>query len=344
MRLLRTSVLLVAAIAAHRRLRVVPARESRRAHHLRGHARHEHAAPLPLGRSGDRPNGIRVPSGRDRGVLQRDPAHHRVAPHRRRARRAVHLQGRQQRLRRPRPPDRERSSASSSRGCPTAERTERSSPSPSCSFPRSPSRSVASRSGPGGRAASARDGALPHRGRDARTRTCTRPRATRGARGARGRHAGGERCRSRRGHRVARAAHGDDDAAAPYRQHATIGYSGAGPRGAVYPDGRIHTGDPLFTKIVKAVDVDLHFAFTAAGADRHAVHGTSRRWPTSRAQRDGTASSCSHRRAVRGRSDGRHGAPRPPHAPANRAGLHERNRPRHARHHIAGHVEVARAR
>ena len=63
--------------------------------------------------------------------------------------------------------------------------------------------------------------------------------------------------------------------AEPYRQNATIGYSGPAPRGAVYPDGRIHNGDPLFRRVVKQVDVDLHYAFAAPGASRHAVRGTS---------------------------------------------------------------------
>ena len=60
----------------------------------------------------------------------------------------------------------------------------------------------------------------------------------------------------------------------PYRQTATIGYSGAAPRGAVYPDGHLHTGDPMFTKMIHRATVDLHFAFASNGI-AHSVRGTS---------------------------------------------------------------------
>jgi signal peptidase I len=60
----------------------------------------------------------------------------------------------------------------------------------------------------------------------------------------------------------------------PYRQTATIGYSGAAPRGAVYPDGRLHTGDPMFTKMIHRATVELHFAFATDGI-AHSVRGTS---------------------------------------------------------------------
>jgi signal peptidase I len=51
--------------------------------------------------------------------------------------------------------------------------------------------------------------------------------------------------------------------ALPFRQRATLGYSGVAPAGAVYPSGRIHTGDPVFTRMVPRVTIDLGFAMTA---------------------------------------------------------------------------------
>ncbi len=63
--------------------------------------------------------------------------------------------------------------------------------------------------------------------------------------------------------------------ARPYREVATIGYSGAAPRGAVYPAGRIHTGDPVFTNMVRYVTVDLDFALTGLDA-RDRVRSDSR--------------------------------------------------------------------
>src|SRR2546423_8631066 len=40
-------------------------------------------------------------------------------------------------------------------------------------------------------------------------------------------------------------------AAKPYRQTITLGYSGVAPAGAAYPDGKIRTGDPVFTRLVR---------------------------------------------------------------------------------------------
>jgi len=51
-------------------------------------------------------------------------------------------------------------------------------------------------------------------------------------------------------------------ASQPYRERAAIGYSGAVPRGAVYPDGRLQTGDPVFTRMVRNIKIDLDFALT----------------------------------------------------------------------------------
>ena len=63
--------------------------------------------------------------------------------------------------------------------------------------------------------------------------------------------------------------------AQPYRQTATIGYSGPAPRGAVYPQGQVQTGDPLFTRLIDRVTVDLHFTFAMSPSTRRAVRETS---------------------------------------------------------------------
>ena len=58
-------------------------------------------------------------------------------------------------------------------------------------------------------------------------------------------------------------------------QNATLGYSGSARPGAVYPDGRIRTGDPVFTRMVRAVTVQLGFSFATPDGSRHSVRGTS---------------------------------------------------------------------
>ena len=231
-------------------------------------------------------------------------------------------------------------------GTPRRRRTERPSPSRSCSFPCSRSCSAASSLGAAtvapqrahdARTAAARDATLPrahaHGAGDPRTSRCSR-RARWPSSGAVLVAVGVWRMRRAR-ETTTRAR------AVP--QTATIGYSGAAPRGAVYPDGRLHTGDPLFTKMINARHVDLHFAFAATGPTVTRCTERRRSSPTSRAQPAGTVSSCSRRRRAfagdrvdaTARLDLRH-------APAHRARLHGRNRPRHARCHVAGHVEAAR--
>jgi signal peptidase I len=61
----------------------------------------------------------------------------------------------------------------------------------------------------------------------------------------------------------------------PYRANATIGYSGKAPRGAVYPDGHLHTGDPLFTRMIKHATIDLHFNFVTDATTLRSLRGTS---------------------------------------------------------------------
>jgi signal peptidase I len=59
----------------------------------------------------------------------------------------------------------------------------------------------------------------------------------------------------------------------PYGQHLTVGYSSVTRAGAAYPDGLVRTGDPIFTQLVKRVDINLGYDFRAA-ANAHRVEGT----------------------------------------------------------------------
>jgi len=64
--------------------------------------------------------------------------------------------------------------------------------------------------------------------------------------------------------------------AQPYRQSATIGYAGNAPTGAVYPDGHLRTGDPLFTRLINQITIDVHATFVMNPTVRRALHETSR--------------------------------------------------------------------
>jgi signal peptidase I len=64
-------------------------------------------------------------------------------------------------------------------------------------------------------------------------------------------------------------------AAQPYRQTATIGYSGNAPRDAVYPDGHLDSGDPIFTRLINQFTVDVHSTFVMSPAIPRALHETS---------------------------------------------------------------------
>jgi signal peptidase I len=59
-----------------------------------------------------------------------------------------------------------------------------------------------------------------------------------------------------------------------YTQTVSFGYSADVPTSAVYPSGAVKTGDPVFLKIVKAVDVTAGYRFE--GIDATAVNGTVR--------------------------------------------------------------------
>jgi signal peptidase I len=53
----------------------------------------------------------------------------------------------------------------------------------------------------------------------------------------------------------------------PYRQSGALGYSAKAPPGATYPDGRVRTGEPLFTHVVH--EVELRFAYAFQSTARH---------------------------------------------------------------------------
>ena len=60
---------------------------------------------------------------------------------------------------------------------------------------------------------------------------------------------------------------------ASYQQQLAVGYSAATPKGAAYPDGSVNTGDPIFTRLVKTVDIGLDYTLHADEAPRQ-VTGT----------------------------------------------------------------------
>jgi uncharacterized protein DUF5305 len=49
-----------------------------------------------------------------------------------------------------------------------------------------------------------------------------------------------------------------------YLQHISFGFSGAAPAGAVYPDGRVRTGDTVFTKLVHRLTFTADYRFDSA--------------------------------------------------------------------------------
>jgi signal peptidase I len=58
----------------------------------------------------------------------------------------------------------------------------------------------------------------------------------------------------------------------PYTQHTTFTYRADAPPGAVYPDGVVRTGDPIFLSLVHRVEVNAVYHFDAPSARR--VSGT----------------------------------------------------------------------
>ena len=61
--------------------------------------------------------------------------------------------------------------------------------------------------------------------------------------------------------------------AVPYTQHAAFTYSADVQPDAVYPTGRLVTGDPIFLNFVNSLDVGLHYRLTTPGAAH--VSGTT---------------------------------------------------------------------
>ena len=58
---------------------------------------------------------------------------------------------------------------------------------------------------------------------------------------------------------------------APYKQSLSVAYTATAPNGAAYPDGRVTTGQTLFTHLVHRVDIGFTYQFDSATA--HQVHG-----------------------------------------------------------------------
>jgi signal peptidase I len=58
----------------------------------------------------------------------------------------------------------------------------------------------------------------------------------------------------------------------PYSQKATFDYHATAPRGVVYPDGRVNTGDPIFLALVHRIGVKVGYQFNAPEAS--GVRGT----------------------------------------------------------------------
>jgi signal peptidase I len=60
----------------------------------------------------------------------------------------------------------------------------------------------------------------------------------------------------------------------PYTQRARFSYHAAAPRGAVYPDGVVSTGDPIFLQLVRRMSIKVAYTFDADAARQ--VTGTQR--------------------------------------------------------------------
>jgi signal peptidase I len=58
---------------------------------------------------------------------------------------------------------------------------------------------------------------------------------------------------------------------APYTQQGTFGYSGTARRGPVYPNGRVATGEPVFVRLVKDLDVRFDYVFDSSA--QHSIGG-----------------------------------------------------------------------
>jgi signal peptidase I len=58
-----------------------------------------------------------------------------------------------------------------------------------------------------------------------------------------------------------------------YKQSGALSYTAEAPPGPTYPEGKVTTGEPLFTKVVKAVEVAFDYRLQTTG--RHTLGGTA---------------------------------------------------------------------
>ncbi len=54
----------------------------------------------------------------------------------------------------------------------------------------------------------------------------------------------------------------------PYRQTGSLSYNANPPAGPTYPDGTVHTGDPLFTHVVRSIQLAYAYRFASAAPHR----------------------------------------------------------------------------
>jgi signal peptidase I len=60
----------------------------------------------------------------------------------------------------------------------------------------------------------------------------------------------------------------------PYRQTGRLSYSASPPAGPTYPDGTVRTGDPLFTRVVRSVQLAYAYRFESAAPHRLAARAS----------------------------------------------------------------------
>jgi signal peptidase I len=59
----------------------------------------------------------------------------------------------------------------------------------------------------------------------------------------------------------------------PYRQTGKLSYSASPPAGPTYPSGRVHTGEPLFTHVVRSARLQFAYDFSSAAPHRLDARG-----------------------------------------------------------------------
>jgi signal peptidase I len=60
----------------------------------------------------------------------------------------------------------------------------------------------------------------------------------------------------------------------PYRQTGHLSYKGSPPAGPTYPSGSVRTGEPLFTHVVRSVDLAFAYHFSSPAPHRLAARGS----------------------------------------------------------------------